>query len=334
MKATLADVAKLAGVSPMTASRALRGSDQVIKKTKKKVLAAAKQLNYTPNSAARALATGQTNVIGVVIPSVTNAVFADVLKGCYSAAEESGLTLQLANSRYLPEKEEELLRVFISQRPMGLILAGIDQTPASVAMLRELTIPVVQIMDLTDDPIDTIIGFSNFQAAAAAGAHLLAKGYRKPGFLGARLDPRTLRRMQGYRSALESAGRFDEDRFMLTPDASSVSLGARLLRGLFEKCPDTDAVFCNNDDLALGALFEAQRLGLSVPNDLGICGFNDLEAVAVAEPGITSVKTNRLEIGRLAVSRIIAKADRKQKSDRVLDLGFEVIARGSTDRRV
>ena len=325
---TLTDVARKAGVSPITASRALSGSPLVATRTRDKVQAAADALNYAPNTAARALATGNSAIIAMLIPSITNAVFADVLSGAFAVADDLGLTLQLINTGYSAAREESALRLILNQRPRGIIVAGVDQSPVSRAMLQAAKVPVVQIMDLTGDAIDMVIGFCHHDAAAAAARHLLDMGYRHPGALAAQLDPRTNRRMQGFAAGLRAGGQPGDTRIATSTAPSSLGLGARLLRELLDRYPDTDAVFCNNDDLALGALFEAQRLGLSVPRDLGICGFNNLEATAAAEPGITSVRTHRNAMGRRAVERIVERGSDAP----VLDLGFEVIARGSTKR--
>ncbi|MBU2359509.1 MAG: LacI family DNA-binding transcriptional regulator [Alphaproteobacteria bacterium] len=330
--ATLSDVARLAGVSPITASRAIRNSPQVTEATREKVRAAAASLNYTPNSAARALATGHSGFLAVLIPSVTNAVFADVLSGAFSVADDLGLTLQLVNTGYSAQREEDALRLILNQRPSGIIVSGTDQTDASRRMLEGVQVPLVQIMDLCDDPIDMMVGFSHAKAAAAAAAHLLDMGYRHPAALAAQLDPRTIRRMAGFSDGLRAAGHPEPDRIQRTDAPSGFAVGGQLLRDLMARRPDTDCVFCNNDDLAIGALFEAQRLGLSVPHRLGICGFNNLEAVGATEPGITSVKTNRFEMGRLAVQKVSRIAGTKDATPQVVDLGFEVIARASTRR--
>lgn len=327
---TIADVAREAGVSAMTVSRALREPGKVSAKSLEKIRAVIDRLGYVPDPAARALAAGRTNVIGVIVPSVTNNVFADVMAGIYSRAEGTDWQVQLGNSRYSPLEEERLVRTFLSQRPAGLIISGIDQSAATAAALRSANCRIVQVMETGPEPFDMMIGFSHLEASRAAARHLVAAGYRKPGFIAARLDPRTQRRLEGFRDVAREAGLLDPRRIITTPRASTVTLGCELTADLLARAPDTDAILCNNDDLAMGALFECQRRGIDVPRQIGICGFNDLEMMAVANPAVTSVKTYRLDMGQRAMEMMIAALSGEDPKDKWVDLGFEVVARDST----
>jgi len=331
---TLSDVADKAGVSAITVSRALRNPEMVSHRLREEIARAIDVLGYVPDAAARALASSRTNVIGVIVPSVTNNVFSEVMAGIYAAVEDTPLTIQLANTRYSALKEESLLRVFINQKPAGLIVTGIDQSEISLRLLESAACPIVQIMEINDHPVDMAVGFSHFDAARAATRHLLDQGYRSPAFIGARMDPRSQRRFAGFRSVAEDAGVYSEDRVITTTAPSSVTLGAQLFGELIVRQPEIDAIFCNNDDLALGAMFEAQRRRLSVPGRLGICGFNDLEMMAVAEPPITSVRTFRREMGQRAVEMVTEAlaSGEARKRGAIVDLGFEVKQRRSTDR--
>ena len=291
-----------------------------------------KRLGYTPDPAAQALAAGRTNVIGVIVPSVTNNVFADVMRGVYTAAENTRWQVQLGNSRYSPLEEERLVRTFISQRPAGLIISGIDQSEETRALLQAASCRIVQIMETSDRPLDMMVGFSHLEGARAATRHLIEMGYKKPGFLGARLDPRTQRRLQGFRDVTREAGLLDATRIVTTPQASTVTLGCMLMAELLSRAPDTDAILCNNDDLALGALFECQRRGIPVPHDMGICGFNDLEMMAAAYPSVTSVRTHRYEMGEKAMQMLADALNGQEPSEPVVDLGFDIVVRQSSMR--
>lgn len=331
--AKLSDVAARVGVSAITVSRALRTPEKVSPQLRKEIARAVAELGYVPNPAARALASRQSDVIGVVIPSVTNNVFAEVVQGIHSEMEHHPFNMQLAYTRYSPRTEENLLKVFLSQNPAGLIVTGIDQSDAARAMLKAAPCPVVQIMETAENPIDLMIGFSHYDAARAAATHLLEQGYRRLAFLGARMDPRSQRRFQGFRDGAMAGDAYSEARVVTSPAPSSVSLGAEFLGELLTNAPDFDAIFCNNDDLALGVMFEAQRRRIQIPDQIGLCGFNDLDMMAVAEPTITSVKTFRHEMGRQAVEMLVARiAGEDGPSQTVVDLGFEVRARRSTRR--
>ncbi|WP_166296688.1 LacI family DNA-binding transcriptional regulator [Bradyrhizobium sp. 2S1] len=332
-KIRLTEVAKLAGVSPITASRFFRNPEALSLGKRARVESAAKELGYVPNLAARALASQRTEVVGVLIPSLTNNVFSDVLRGIYDALDGSRYSIQLANTRYSILQEERLLRLFLAQRPAGLIITGINQTADSRSIMETVDCPIVQIMEVGPAPIDMMIGFSHFDAAKAAIAHLLAQGYRRIGFLGARMDPRVQRRLDGYRAAMTEAGLFDPQLIVTTAIPTSVTLGGTLFADLLAKAPDIDAVFCVNDDLALGALFECKRRHVAVPEQMAIVGFNDLEFMASSEPTLSSVRTNRYEMGRTAAMMVIETLEGRRPAEPVVDLGFSVMERQSSARR-
>ena len=165
-----------------------------------------------------------------------------------------------------------------------------------------------------------------------ATEHLIEAGYRRVGFIGARMDPRSQRRLAGYRIAMEKVGLFDPRLITTTPVPSSVSLGRELFRDALAKVPTLDGVFCNNDDIALGVLFECHRASIDVPKTIGIVGFNDLDMMQVAFPSITSIRTHRYEIGRRAVAMALAAIAGDRPEQRVVDLGFELKRRESTAR--
>ncbi|WP_089882190.1 LacI family DNA-binding transcriptional regulator [Citreimonas salinaria] len=331
-RATLVDVAAHAGTSTISVSRALRRPAMVSEGLRARIMQAVQELGYVSDTAASALASRRSGVIGVLIPSVADAVFGDLLDGLYDAVAATPYTLQLGNTRSDAATEERLIRIHLGQRPAGLILAGIDQSSAARAALERAECPVVQIMDLTENPVDMQVGFSHHAAARTATGHLLARGYHAPAFIGARIDPRTERRLAGYREAMAEAGLAHRARVVTTPKPSSVGMGSTLFRRLRQYAPDADAVLCNDDDLALGALFAAQRAGLSVGREIGICGFNDLDVMAAAFPALTSVRTPRREIGAAALSMIATRLWDGDVAPPIRDLGFKLMVRASTER--
>ncbi|MEQ1954117.1 LacI family DNA-binding transcriptional regulator [Mesorhizobium sp. CN2-181] len=327
---TIADVAKLAGVSAISVSRALREPGRVSDELRRQIEAAVETLGYVPDPNARALASARADVIGVLVPSLTNNVFADVVRGIYDGLGDRSFQIQMGNTHYSGLEEERLLQVFLGQRPAALIVSGLDQTPAACKLLEGAGCPVVQIMEIGDHPVDMMIGFSHFEGGRVATQHMIDRGYKRIGFIGARMDPRSQRRLAGYRAAVEAAGLYDPRLVNTTPAPSSVSLGCELLRDTLARTPTLDAVFCNNDDLALGVLFECHRAGIEVPRKLGICGFNDLEMMHVAFPSVTTIRTHRYEIGRRAVTMALEKLSGNNVEPAVLDLGFELKIREST----
>jgi LacI family gluconate utilization system Gnt-I transcriptional repressor len=329
----LTEVAKLAGVSPITASRFFRNPEALSVSKRERVESAARELGYVPNLAARALASQRTEVIGVLIPSLTNNVFNDVLRGIYDASEGSRYTIQFVNTRYSILQEEKLLRLFQAQKPSGLIVTGINQTEESRTVMEAMNCPIVQIMEIGPDPVDMMVGFSHYDAAFTAVSHLVSQGRRRIGFIGARMDPRVQRRLEGYRDAMKAASLFDTQLVLTTPTPTAMTLGGTLFADLLAKTPDLDAVFCINDDLALGVLFECHRRGIPVPQKLAIVGFNDMEFMASAVPSLSSVRTNRYEMGREAVTMLIDAVEGRPPANPIVDLGFELMIRDSSAQR-
>lgn len=328
--ARLTEVAKLAGVSPITASRFFRNPEALSLSKRERVENAARELGYVPNLAARALASQRTEVIGVLIPSLTNNVFNDVLRGIYDASEGSRYTIQFVNTRYSVFQEEKLLRLFQAQKPSGLVVTGINQTEGSRTIMEAMDCPIVQIMELGSDPVDMMVGFSHYDAAFAAVSHLISQGRKRIGIIGARMDPRVQRRLEGYRDAMKAASLFDPNLVLTTSTPTAVTLGGTLLGDLMAQAPDIDAVFCINDDLALGVLFECQRRAISVPGKLAIVGFNDMEFMAASVPSLSSVRTNRYEMGRDAVTMLIGAIEGRRPENPIVDLGFTLMMRESS----
>lgn len=329
---TIADVAKLAGVAAITVSRALRDPSLVSAELRAEIDTAVVQLGYAPDPNARALASSRADVIGVLVPSLTNIVFADIVRGIYDGLGDGPLQIQMGNTHYSPREEERLVRMFLSQRPSALIVSGIDQTEATRKLLEGADCPIVQIMEHGDDPVDMLVGFSHFEGGRTATNHLIRAGCRRIGFIGARMDPRSQRRLAGYRTAMEAAQLFDPKLITTTLTPSRVSLGGQLLADALAKVADLDAVFCNNDDLAMGVLFECQRAGIAVPQRMAICGFNDLDMMRVAYPSLTSVRTPRYEIGLRSVQMVLDRLAGRPIASSIVDLGFELQIRESTMR--
>jgi LacI family gluconate utilization system Gnt-I transcriptional repressor len=334
-RATLADVANKAGVSAVTVSRALRKPEMVSEDVRGKVDAAVRELGYVRNYLASALASSRTHTIGVIIPSLTNGVFADYLRALHDLFLPAGFQVLVLNVRYSAAEEEKAIAALLGHHAEAIILAGIDQTEQSRRMLEGSGIPVVQTMELAEHPIDINIGLSQRDAGYAATRYLLDLGHRRIAHIAARVDSRALRRMEGYQRAMKESGIDTGNMVAATPMQSNVKRGAEMLGDLLSRLPKLEAIFCCNDDLALGALFECQRRGIRVPEDLSIVGFNDLEFCASSYPSITSVATPRYEMAKRAgvmVLDILRGSGSRPKAARI-DLGFEIVERGSTRRR-
>jgi len=349
---TIADVAARAGVGAITVSRALRDPHLVSEPLRRNIEHAVQELNYIPSLSARALARHRSDVVGVLIPSLSQVVFTDVLRGIYDGVDGTALQVQLANTRYDVLEEERLIESFLRQKPAAMIVSGIDQTPRARRMLESSGCPVIQIMDLTTDPIDEVIGFSHVAAGRRITEHMIGRSYGRIAFLTGWTSKRANGRYLGYLQALSAAGLdepVDANRAYDNSEANvadhppatiglpmrelaSAGMGRKLLQQALALDPTVDAVFCNNDIIALGVLFECIARGIRVPEEMGIAGFNDHEYMATAEPPLSSVRTPRYESGFEAVIAIRRKLDGETGRQSVRDLGTEVMARTSTNR--
>jgi LacI family gluconate utilization system Gnt-I transcriptional repressor len=334
-RTTLSDVAARAGVSTVTASRALRTPEMVSPALRQRVETAVRDLAYIPNHLASGLASAHTGMVPVVIPSLTNGVFSDYLRALHDVLIPAGLQALVVNSRYIPEEEEKAISTLLGQHPEAVILAGIDQSERARRLLEGSGVPVIQTMELTDDPIDINIGFSQRDAGYAATRYLLDLGHRRIGHVRARLDARAHRRYEGYRRAMEEAGIDPAPYVAQTPRPSTVALGAALFAEILARAPDLEALFACNDDLALGALFECHRRGIRIPGDISIIGFNDQEFSSSSFPSLSSVATPRYAMGRRAAEIVleIIRGSGMRPVDNRIDLGFSISARASTGPR-
>ncbi len=328
-RVTLQDVAQALGISPITVSRALRQPDKVSDDLRQRIVAQVEKMGYVPDLAARALASNHNGVIGVLAPALTSHAHLGVMRGIEERVRTSDLRIQYATSHYDPAEECRQIRLFLSQHPAGILLSGLQQPEGTLELLKSATCPVVQIVDLHLTPSGLGVGVNHCEAAAAAIRHLVACGYRRIGLLGGTRDVRSERRLEGYRLAMQEAGLGDPVLIASEDEPTSVQLGCHLLQRMIRQVPDLDCVFCQNDDLAIGAFFEAQRLGLSVP-DFGICGYNDLGFAAFSQPPLTTVRVPRFEMGYRAIDLLIRVLAGEPAPDAPIDLGFEVVPRGTT----
>jgi len=261
-KVTLSDVAARAGVAPMTASRAINQPELVSAILRERVEKAVQDLGYVPNRAARALASAQSKVIVVLVPSLANTVFTAVLAGVQDALDPCNYQILIGNTRYSDAEEEKLLATYMQSNPDGILLCGLTHSPRVQQMLATSRVPVVSMMDLSSEPGALSVGFSQEDAGYTITRYLIDKGRKRIGYMAAQLDERTLKRGDGYRKAMEEAGLADPMLELMCPDPSTIALGAELLGRMLANMPGLDAIFCCNDDLAHGAIFQCQRRGI------------------------------------------------------------------------
>ena len=324
---TLADVAKLAGVAPITASRAVNTPSQVSADVLKKVRDAVHRTGYVPNRVAGGLASSRSRLIAAVVPSMVVSVFAETIETLNNTLFEAGYQLMLGQTGYLAEREEALLEAIIGRRPDGIFLTGIMQSSKGRTRLLASGIAVVETWDLTPTPIDMLIGFSHADIGREVAQFLMAKGRRRFALVCAE-DERAMRRTEAFQGAVAKSG--SKEVFVDNVGASRTLMSGReaLIRILL-RAPDVDAVFCSSDLLAMGVLTEALARGISVPQQLSIVGFGDVPHVANMVPALTTVHINARSIGQQAAEFLIGRAQGRSIKQPIVNVGFSIVERDS-----
>jgi LacI family gluconate utilization system Gnt-I transcriptional repressor len=323
-RATLRDVARMSGVSEISVSRVMRNAPSVSERLRSRVLAAANELGYTPNRLAGALKTSSSNLVAVIVPSIGNGVFPEVLNGIESVLANAGLQPVLGITQYDRDREVQVLRDMLAWSPMGVIMAGTDHEPAVARMIEQHAIPVVEFMDVDRPPMQAAVGISNIKAAIAVADLLAERGYKKPGYIGAwseRPDRSKARRL-AFEARLEALGIPLVDKEIASVPASA-EVGAQTTEILLQRSGDIDAIFFANDDQALGALFHCQRTGRRVPQDIGLIGFNGIDIGRATPTILASVVTPRYQMG-VETARLLLSAAENPAARQVLDLGFDI----------
>ncbi|MGR3370154.1 MAG: LacI family DNA-binding transcriptional regulator [Sagittula sp.] len=304
---TLRDVSEASGVSEMTVSRVLRNRGDVSQATREKVLEAAKALGYVPNKIAGALASQRVNLVAVIIPSLRNMVFPEVMSGISRVLENTELQPVVGVTDYLPEKEERVLYEMLSWRPSGVIIAGLEHSEASEAMLKASGIPVVEIMDTDGDPIDCAVGISHRRAGREMARAILKQGYQKIGFMGTKmpLDHRARKRFEGFTTALAKEGvEIAEHEFY--SGGSALKKGREMTKAMLEREPELDFLYYSNDMIAAGGLMHLLDAGIDIPGRVGLAGFNGVELLDGLPRQLATMDACRTEIGTRA-AEIIAE---------------------------
>lgn len=302
---TLRDVSEASGVSEMTVSRVLRNRGDVSAATRAKVLEASRALGYVPNKIAGALASQRVNLVGVVIPSLSNMVFPEVMTGISETLEGTGLQPVVGVSNYLPDKEESVIYEMLSWRPSGMIIAGLEHTPAAHVMLARAGIPIVEIMDIDGDPIDHAVGISHRRAGRQMAEAIVAAGYRRIAFLGTQMpnDFRAKKRLEGFEETLGRAGLTLVDREFYS-GGSALLKGREMTAAVLSRTPETDFLYYSNDMIGAGGLLYCLDESLDVPNKIGLAGFNGVELLEGLPCKLATMDACRLEIGRRAAEII------------------------------
>lgn len=333
-RATLKEVAELAGVSLMTVSRAVRHPEVLAESTRKKVQAAINELNYIPDDAAGDLSSRKSTTVAVVIPSLHFEGHARTLDGLSSELRKHGLYLLIADNFYSKSEDTELLRRILGRRPAGLVLINSAHSPEGMELLQSAGVPVIETWDIPGNPLDSVVGFSHAEVGAALTEHLIIQGHDCITFLGGPLDtdPRGNERLAGFRRTMKERG-LDASRVVtVEEDHLSINAGKLGIARVLDSFPDTTAGICLTDRVAMGAMMECRRRGLSLPDDLALTGHGDFEFSEHLVPSLTTTRIDAFGIGVRAARILHERISGHPMTDteRYVDVGFEVVVRDSS----
>lgn len=325
----ITDVAAAAGVAPMTVSRVINTPDRVSPETTARVREAIDRLGYVPNLIAGGLSSRKSRMVAAIVPTIAHPMFASVVQSFSDAMRRAGYQVMLSICGYEDNDDEALFRALLGRRPDALLITGSGYCPTAWQMLIEARIPVVEIWDVSNRPIDMMIGFDHAQVGAHVASFLLAKGHDRFAVLAAR-DPRARTRARGFTETVTKAGAtivLDQQ----IPAPSTIAAGREGLQALLPFLDQRCAVFCSSDLMAFGVVTEARVQGIAMPERLAVCGFGNFELSAMNDPPITTVSLEGAGTGRTAAAFLLRRlaGESPRDGDRV-QVAFRIVERATT----
>ncbi len=325
---TIKDIAKVAGVSHTTVSRALRGDPRITNDTTERILHLADELGYIPNSIAQSLNTQRTNTIGMLVTSVADPVVMDFMEGAEEVAQERGYCIFLSTSRNDPVREFHVVETFQRRRVDGVIVVASRSGAQYRLALDRIQVPLV-LLD-SEEIYDThpAVNVDNVGGAAAAVAHLLALGHRRIGYIGA-TDRRltNLKRLTGYTETLQAGAIAVDPNWVINPVAEDDIQRGRL--GLAHcLTAGVTAIFCYNDQIAISVLNSCYHKGIAVPQQLSVVGFDDIRPASYVNPPLTTVRQPLQQMGRTGMVMVLGLIDKRPVTNMLLDC--DLVVRSST----
>ncbi len=325
---TMDDIAAEAGVSQMTVSRVMRGGGKTSKEVRDRVERAARKLGYVQNRLASALREETTPLVAVVLPTLGNRVFSEVLTGLNETLADKLVQPVFGVSEYSLDREEQIVRDLLSWRPRGIVLPGLEHTDATRASIRASGVQVAEVMDLDGDPISAAFGISQTDAGRATAQYMLEKGYRRFGYVGSQggRDLRAAKRQAGFREVIRAAGAQMVLEHVIAAPSSMVE-GRKVTAEILERPDAPEALYYSNDDLAAGGIMHCLSAGIAIPDRVALAGFNGLPFLEALPIRLTTIETPRKAMGQRAalfVTNDTLKLDSSQPPERV-DLGFRLV---------
>lgn len=316
------DIANKLGITKMTVSRYLSNPSSVSQATGEKIQSAVDELGFVPSRVPSILANKSSRSVGVLIPSFSNMVFADLIHGLEEEARAHDYTLLIMHTGYDQEAEERQVEAMLSYQVDGIVLTEPQHSARTLKRLEAMAVPCVETMSLPMEPVDLAVGLNHRELMYRCTRALLCCGRKMPLYLGVRLDIRTMQRQEGYTRAMEE---FGYQPFVLDSDArSNFTMAGSLMLQALQLRPEVDAVLATNDDVAVGAMMACQSLRISIPDRISILGYNGLNVSAATIPPLCSIRTPRAEMGRLAMQMLLQKIRGHSPAPRVVSLTCDI----------
>lgn len=330
-KVDIIAVANAANVSPSTVSRTFNHPDLVNPATRKKINQAVRKLGYIRNRAAQAMHGKRSASIGLVVPTINHAIFAEMIQSFSDAIDDAGFTLLIASHGYNLDTEYAMVRKLMEHRVDGLALIGSEHSRATYRMIRQQDVPTMTLWNHDEATELPCVGVDNLQAGALASSHLIELGHRKIGliFPSTKGNDRARLRLEGVQNALQKAHVEVQDDWQREAPYS-ITHGKSAALEILGQTHRPSALLCGNDILAQGAIFAAQKLGLSIPQDISIIGIGDFKGSADMEPGLTTVRIPAESIGKIAGDAFSNFVVSDEKVDFSHRCELELIVRDST----
>ena len=329
--ATIKDVAKLAGVSVATVSRVMNKSGYVNKETEQKVAKAIEDLHYEPNSVARGLAGKKTGTIALILPDITNPFFPEMARAVEDVASRHGFTVILCNSDDVGQKEKSYIEVLKRKYVDGIIFASNTLGPEDIEQMKRNKMPLVVLDRAPANEACSVIRSQNRAGAKLAVEHLLEIGCHKIAHIYGPQELVTARhRLLGYEETVRELSWYSPS--LMVPGGFKIEGGVQAVEALLARHPDIDGIFAGNDLMAIGALKKLHKLGIKVPQDIAICGFDGIAITEVTEPELTTVAQPIYEMGRLAAETLIRQVETGLAESKVYELEVALMKRASTKK--
>jgi LacI family gluconate utilization system Gnt-I transcriptional repressor len=325
---TLSDVARLAGVSPITVSRVVNRPELVNAQTQQHVQAVIAQTGYVPNLLAGGLRSSRSRVVGAIVSTITHSIFVDTIQALTDRLARDGYQMLLGLSGYPATRQDDLVRTMLSRRPDAMFLTGVTRSIESRRRLLAAGIPVVETWDYTPTPTDMLVGFSHERIGREVAQFFIRKGYRRIAVISADDERSTVRR-ENFLMTL-AAHNPREVPVALVPAPSTFTAGRDALSRMLAAHAVPDAILCSSDTLAHGVLTEASARGIAVPSRMAVMGFGDMDFAAGTNPPLSTVHIDRAGIGRTAAELLLAAIKGDRPDPFVIDMGFQLVERQST----